>query len=70
LSDASPQNEKIQFQVFADQRQIYNGFFELGQSKQINLNVSGVLRLELVATLASAYVSQADAIWGNANLTN
>jgi hypothetical protein len=45
LSDDSPENEKVQFQIFADQRSIYNHVFELGQSQQINLNVSGVLRL-------------------------
>ena len=70
LSDDSPENEKVQFQIFADQRSIYNHVFELGQSQQINLKVSGVLRLELVATLASAYVGETEAVWGNANLTS
>src|ERR1017187_8793515 len=69
LSDDSPENEKVQFQIFADQRSIYNHVFELGQSQQINLNVSGVLRLELVATLTSAYVADTEAVWGDANLT-
>lgn len=68
LSDDSPENEKVQFQIFADGRSIYNHVFVLGQSQQINLNVSGVLRLELVGTLASAYVGQTEAVWGNANL--
>src|ERR1039457_5093466 len=69
LSDDSPENEKVQFQIFADQRSIYNHVFELGQSQQINLNVSGVLRLELVATLTSAYVADTEAVWGDVNLT-
>jgi NPCBM/NEW2 domain len=70
LSDNSPENEKVQFQVFADGRSIYNHVFQLGQSQQITLNVTGVLRLELVATLASALVGQTEAVWGNASLTS
>ena len=70
VSDDSPQNQKVQFQVFADQRLIYNHVFELGQSQRITLNVTNVLRLELVATLASAYVGGTNAVWGNANLTS
>jgi hypothetical protein len=42
--------------------------FGLGQSQHIRLNVAGVLRLELSATLASSYVGQAYAVWGNAEL--
>jgi hypothetical protein len=68
LSDDSPEAEKVRFQVIADQRIIYDHTFVLGQSQQINLNVSGVLRLELVATLASDYVADTSAVWGNANL--
>jgi hypothetical protein len=68
LSDDSPEAEKVRFQVIADQRIIYDHTFVLGQSQQINLNVSHVLRLELVATLASDYVGQTAAVWGNANL--
>jgi NPCBM/NEW2 domain len=70
VSDDSPENQKVQFQVFADQRLIYNHIFELGQSRRITLNVTNVLRLELVATLSSAYVGQTNAVWGNANLTS
>ena len=70
LSDDSPENEKVQFQVLADDRTIYNGVFELGQSRQISLNVTGVLRLELVATLASPLAGQTNAVWGNASLMN
>jgi hypothetical protein len=68
LSDDSPEAEKVRFQVIADQRIIYDHTFVLGQSQQINLNVTHVLRLELVATLGSDYVSQTAAVWGNANL--
>jgi len=69
LSDNSPENEKIQFQILADQRTIYSHVFELGQSQQVNLNVTGVLRLEFVATEVSSYIGQTEAVWGNAELT-
>jgi hypothetical protein len=69
LSDSSPENEQIQFQIVADQRTIYSHVFDLGQSQQINLNVTGVLRLELIATEVSSYVGQTGAVWGNAELT-
>ena len=69
VSDDSPENQKVQFQIFADQRLIYNHIFELGQSQHITLNVTNVLRLELVATLASTYAGGTNAVWGNANLT-
>lgn len=69
LSDNSPENEKIQFQILADQRTIYSHVFELGQSQQVNLNVTGVLRLEFIATEVSSYVGQTEAVWGNAELT-
>lgn len=68
LSDDSPENEQIQFQILADQRTIYSHVFELGQSQQINLDVAGVLRLELIATEVSSYVGQTEAVWGNAEL--
>ncbi len=68
LSDDSPENEKVRFQIFADQKPIYDHVFVLGQSQQINLNVSGVLRLVLVATLESADAGSTEAVWGNAIL--
>jgi hypothetical protein len=64
------ENEKVRFQIIADDRIIYNGVFELGQSKQLRLNVTHVLRLELVATLASPLAGETNAVWGNAELTN
>jgi NPCBM/NEW2 domain len=69
LSDDSPENEKVRFQVIADQRVVYDHVFVLGQSQQISLDMSGVLRLELVATLASTWVGDTSAVWGNANLS-
>ena len=70
LSDDSPENEKVQFQIIADDHIIYNGVLELGQSRKLSLNVTNVLRLELVATLASPSAGETNAVWGNAEITN
>lgn len=70
LDDSSPEGEKVQFQVVADGHSLYTHVFSLGQSVAINLNVTGVLRLELKTTLASSYINAAEAVWGNASLTN
>ena len=64
------ENEKVRFQIIADDRIIYNGVLELGQSKKLSLNVTNVLRLELVATLASPSAGETNAVWGNAEITN
>jgi len=69
LRDDSAASQSFQFQAFADGRLIYNHVFTLGQSRNISLKVAGVLRLELVVTIASDYVGPAYAVWGNANLT-
>jgi NPCBM/NEW2 domain len=68
LQDDSSANEDIDFQIFADGRSIYDHRFTLGQSRSIMLNVAGVLRLQLVATLVSGYVGPAQAVWGDADL--
>jgi len=70
LRDDSAENQRFQFQAFADGRLIYNHTFALGQSRHISLDVTGVLRLELVVTIASDYVGPAYAVWGNASLTS
>jgi len=70
LSDNSLENVKVRFQIFADGRSIYDHIFTLGQSQQINLDVSNVLRLDLTATLESADAGPTEAVWGNAMLTS
>jgi hypothetical protein len=68
LKDDSTENQNVQFQLRADGRTIYTQTFTLGQSRHVTLNVSGVLRLELDATLVSNYAGPVYAVWGNANL--
>ena len=69
MRDDSTQGEKFQFQAFGDGRLIYNHVFALGDSQHITIDVIGVLRLELDATLVSNYIGPAYAIWGDADLT-
>jgi hypothetical protein len=68
LKDDSTGNQNVQFQLRADGRTIYTQIFTLGQSRHVTLNVSGVLRLELDATLVSNYAGPVYAVWGSANL--
>jgi hypothetical protein len=69
LRDDSTQKDEYEFQVFADGRPIYSHLFALGQSQHIRLNIAGVLRLELRATLVGDFYGNAYGIWGNADLT-
>lgn len=69
LRDDSPQNEEYEFQVFADGNPIYSHLLTLGQSRYMKLNITGVLRIELRATLSSsAFYGEAYGVWGNAEL--
>ncbi len=69
LRDDSPQNEEYEFQVFADGSPIYSQLLSLGQSRHIELNITGVLRIELRATLASPnWYGATYGVWGNADL--
>jgi len=69
LRDDSTQKDEYEFQVFADGRPIYSHVFALGQSQHIRLNIAGVLRLELRATLVGDFYGDAYGVWGNADLT-
>jgi len=69
LRDDSTQKDEYEFQVFADGRPIYSHLFVLGQSQRIRLNIAGVLRLELRATLVGDFYGNAYGVWGNADLT-
>jgi len=68
LSDDSTANENVQFQLRADGRVIYTHTFALGQSEHVTIDVTGVLRLELDATLVSNYAGGVNAVWGSAEL--
>lgn len=68
LDDRSAANAPVEFQVVADQRTVYTGTFALGQSKHIRLNVRGVLRLELDATLLTTNYDGVYADWCSAEL--
>ncbi len=70
LSDDSTANQNVQFQLRADGRVIYTRTFALGQSQHVKIDVSGVLRFELDATLVSNYAGEVNAVWGSAELLN
>lgn len=69
LRDDAASNAQVRMEAFGDQRPLYSHVFALGESEQINLDVPGVLRLRLVATLTSNPNDQATAVWGDAGLT-
>jgi NPCBM/NEW2 domain len=71
LRDDSADNQSEQFQILANGRAIYTRVFALGQSQHIVINVSGVLHIELEATLVSPnYVGAVYAVWGRASLSS
>jgi hypothetical protein len=69
LRDDSAENQDVQFQFVADQRAIYARTFTVGQAQHIVLNVTGVLRLQIICVEVSTnYVGPVYAIVGNATL--
>ena len=50
VEDHSKANEAAHIQVFADNRMIYDHAFMLGQSDDLSLDVTGVMRLRIVFT--------------------
>jgi hypothetical protein len=70
LRDDSATNAQVRMDAFGDERPLYSHVFALGQSDQMNLDVSGVLRLRLVATLTSTPNGHATPVWGEARLSS
>jgi hypothetical protein len=69
LSDDSAEHQSVQFQLVGDGNTIYTHTFVLGQSQNVALNVTGVLRLDITATvLSTSYVGPISAVLGNADL--
>src|SRR4051794_32017895 len=70
IRDDSATNAQVRMDAFGDERPLYSQVFALGQSDQIDLDVLGVLRLRLVATLTSKPNGQATPVWGDAKLSS
>ncbi|GAA3127386.1 NPCBM/NEW2 domain-containing protein [Streptosporangium carneum] len=64
VSDDAPADTRMRFEAWADNRRLYRKELGLGQSDVMDLDVSGVLRLRLQATLISG--EYANAVWGDA----
>ena len=67
MSDDSPDsNSKATFEVFADGRKVFDQAVGYGETAEIDLDVTGVLRLQLV----NGVIERGDAIvvWGDARV--
>ncbi|MBB1023262.1 MULTISPECIES: NPCBM/NEW2 domain-containing protein [unclassified Dietzia] len=69
LSDTSHPDARYQFRVFVDDQQRGSWAMRLGQAQDININVSGGLRLKLEVTKTAANGNNANAAWGDARVT-
>jgi serine/threonine protein kinase len=67
LADDSPDsNAKATFEVFADGRKIFDETVGYGATAEIDLDVTGVLRLQLVNGIVAG--EDASAVWGDARV--
>jgi hypothetical protein len=69
LRDDSATHAQVRLEAFGDERPLYTHAFGLGESEQIDLDVSGVLRLRLVATPTANPDDRGFPVWGDARLT-
>lgn len=69
LSDTSHPDARYQFRVLVDDEPRGTWTMRLGQSRDININVSGGLRLKLEVTKTAANGNNANAAWGDARVT-
>lgn len=69
LSDTSHPDARYQFRVFVDDQPRGSWNMRLGQSQDINVDVSGGLRLRLEMTKTAANGNNANAVWGDARVT-
>lgn len=70
LRDDSPTGCRATFEVFADGKSINSNTLGLGESRNLNLDVSNVLRIKIEVTYAAAadINSYCYAVWGDAHL--
>jgi len=68
VGDDSASDTQVRIEVFGDNNPLYTQVFGLGQSESVDVDVSNVLRLRLVATLAAEGGFPAAAVWGDARL--
>lgn len=68
LGDTSPSEALFTFRVLGDGRVLYEKQLGLGQEQAIDVDVTGVLRLRLMAVASSTFDDTAYANWGSARL--
>ncbi len=69
VRDDSPPKSPIIFEVTADGRKVYSKSLRLGSSRKVDLNVKGVLRLDLVLRFPEAetdFQTSYHGVWGDA----
>jgi NPCBM/NEW2 domain len=72
VRDDSASKSAVQFEVLGDKQTLYQHRFSLGQSKVLQLDVSKVLRLELVIRFIENGTDGGDyhAVWGDAHVSS
>jgi len=70
MRDDSPSLSKLRFQVFADNRRIYEADLGLGQARTLDLDIVNMLRLKLVVNFLGPDTDAGNyyAVWGDARL--
>lgn len=68
LGDTSPSAAVFTFRVLGDGRVLYEKKLGLGQEQAVDVDVTGVLRLRLMAVASSTFGDYAYANWGSAHL--
>ena len=68
VTDDSPSDLQVRFEVFGDGKELFNQVLSFGQSAPVDVDVVGVLRLRLQTTTVTTPKSSASryAVWGNA----
>ena len=70
IGDDSVSDAQVRIEMFGDNNPLYSQVLGLGQSEFVDVDVSNVLRLRLVATLAAEGGFPATAAWGDAQLVS
>ncbi|MEU4039063.1 NPCBM/NEW2 domain-containing protein [Streptomyces collinus] len=70
LRDDSPTGSRASFEVFADGKSINKMTLGLGESKNLSLDITNVLRMKIEVTYSSTTDISSDcyAVWGDARL--
>ena len=65
LRDDSGSSDQVKIEVFGDGRSLFSQVMAIGQAAPLDVDVTGVLRLKLSATLVSGSGGGTSAVWGD-----